>query len=106
MSTNRALTTPMIKRRVIEDQLGRCAYCNSSLVNVQIHWDHFIPFSYLGHSPENNWVASCGPCNRVKYSRVFSNEKDITQFCLEMIKDHGSFGEGWPEGYEVILDAI
>lgn len=87
-----------VKRRLIIEQTGRCIYCNCSLVDAAIEYDHFLPFSYSGSNNENNWVASCRKCNRLKSSRVFRSEADISQFCLEMIRAHGSLGDGWPDG--------
>lgn len=87
-----------IKRRLIIEQTGRCIYCNGSLVDAAIEYDHFIPYAYSGRNDKNNWVASCKRCNRLKSSRVFRSEADISEFCLEMIRGHGSIGSGWPEG--------
>jgi len=87
-----------IQHQVIIEQMGRCAYCNSALDEHSVNWDHFIPFSYLESNPIDNWVAACKPCNSYKGNRVFSTEGDLSDFCLAMVKKHGSWGEGWPEG--------
>lgn len=87
-----------LRRKILIEQMGRCAYCNAGLDDETLEWDHFIPFSYLGCNPQNNWVAACRACNRTKSSRVFSSEADLTDFIVEMVTGHGSFGDGWPEG--------
>ena len=95
----RTLSNNALKAKILLAQEGRCGYCNSSLWNEAIEWDHFLPWVYAGNSGgENNWVASCSRCNRKKYSKVFRSEKDVTTFCTEMIMSHGSFGEGFEEG--------
>lgn len=60
--------------------------------------DHIIPFSYLGWSPNDNWVVSCSLCNQQKSDKIFRNTSDVADFCYKMILDHGSLAEGWPEG--------
>lgn len=82
-------------------QEGRCGYCNISLFNEQVKYDHFIPWSYLDSSGgKDNWVATCGRCNLKKSSKIFRNEEDMMMFCNDMIISHGSFAEGWEEGTE------
>ena len=51
----------MIQSQLIETQTGRCGYCNSSLVDQVIEWDHFEPFSYSNDNSRENWVISVGP---------------------------------------------
>lgn len=87
-----------IKRKLIIQQTGRCFFCNGSLVDAAIEYDHFVPFAYSGSNHDDNWVASCRRCNRLKSSRIFASEADFSHFCLKMIRGHGSIGEGWPEG--------
>lgn len=90
---------PTLKIQAVKliEQEGRCFYCNSSLYADPIAWDHLIPYAYSGLNLENNWIASCYQCNGKKSDKIFSSEKHIYDFCLKMIKSHGSFGEGWEE---------
>jgi hypothetical protein len=97
----RRLTSDKLKAQILLKQYGRCGYCNISLQNENIEWDHFIPWSYLDSSGgEDNWVASCWKCNGKKSSKVFTDISQITKFSFKMIQSHGSFGEGWSEGTE------
>ena len=97
----RVLTSKRIKCELLLEQEGRCAYCNSSLLEVEINWDHLIPWSYLQSSGgKGNRVASCDPCNAAKSNKIFRKESDIADFSFQMVKKHGSLGEGWPEGAE------
>lgn len=92
------MPSKFIQARIIEEQTGRCGYCNGSLVDVQIHWDHFIPLSWAQSNAEDNWVAACEPCNLAKADRLMTSEADLTDFCLKMVKLHGSIADGWPDG--------
>ena len=95
---NRKMPGSFTQKRIIEEQTGRCGYCNGSLVDVVIQWDHFVPFAYTNTNDEDNWVASCRECNQAKGSRLLASEADLTDFCLAMLKSHGSIGDGWPDG--------
>ena len=91
----------ILKARILIEQEGRCCYCNVSLFNQIVHWDHIIPFSYTGTNSKGNWSATCSDCNRKKNNTIFRNEDDVLAFSLEMIKLHGSLGEGWPENSDM-----
>lgn len=94
----RKLNSQQLKAKILIKQYGRCAYCNSSLHDQEIEWDHFIPWSYLNSSGgDDNWVAACKLCNGKKSSKVFTSIEQITQFSYKMVKSHGSFAEGWSE---------
>ncbi len=87
-----------LQARILIEQEGRCCYCNASLLDRLIHWDHIVPFSWTGLNSENNFAAACVDCNKKKWQMIFRNEDDVFNFSKEMISLHGSFGEGWPEG--------
>jgi len=100
-SYGRQLNNKQLAASILIKQCGRCAYCNTSLQGVQVHWDHFIPWSYLGYSGgDDNWVATCKMCNLKKSSKVFTKMSQVTKFCYEMVQSHGSLAEGWPEETE------
>jgi hypothetical protein len=83
---------------ILEKQDCRCAYCNIPLNEVQIEWDHFLPYAYSKDNSRSNIVAACRACNQAKRARIFASEADLTDFCIEMVKSHGSRGNGLPEG--------
>lgn len=97
-SPKRGKPSPRIQARLIEEQTGRCGYCNSSLVDQAIEWDHFEPFAYSNTNSIDNWVAACMPCNAKKKDYVFTSETALEAFCLSMVKSHGSLADGWPDG--------
>lgn len=47
---------------------------------TSVEMDHRIPFSWVYNSEEENWVAACNICNRIKYDRVFATLKDIRRY--------------------------
>ncbi len=83
---------------ILQAQDCRCAYCNVGLDEVEVEWDHFIPYAWMRTNAASNFVAACKPCNQFKKARYFASEADLSDFCLEMVKLHGSWGEGVPEG--------
>ena len=84
--------------KILTEQDCRCAYCNVSLNEVELEWDHFVPYAWRRSNAADNFVAACRLCNRLKSDRYFASEADLSDFCLEMVKLHGSWGEGLPEG--------
>ena len=47
------------------EESKRCFYCNKSAedTSIQIHYDHFIPWSFLYETETWNLVVSCQTCN-------------------------------------------
>ncbi len=87
-----------VQYQILLNQDCRCAYCNIGLDEVQIEWDHFVPHAWRGVNRDDNYVAACKACNQAKKARYFASEADLSDFCIEMVKSHGSWGEGLPEG--------
>ncbi len=87
-----------IMYKILVEQDCRCAYCNIGLDEVKVEWDHFVPHAWNGTNHPDNFVAACQACNQVKSARYLASEADLTAFCIEMVKLHGSWGEGLPEG--------
>jgi hypothetical protein len=71
-----------LKSDILVHQDYRCLYCmfnfgsvitrslHKSVLTV-MHWDHFVPFSYICYSPGDNWVAACNICNLYKQSLIY-----------------------------------
>jgi len=70
-----------IKKKVLEEQSNRCAYCDRPFISRPI-WDHFIPFSYLQGSPHDNWVACCSRCNGIKSNLMFESVEAVRIYIL------------------------
>ena len=52
-----------VKLLVMHRDGGKCCHCGS---NVELQFDHIIPFSRGGSSNAENLQLLCGPCNRSK----------------------------------------
>ncbi len=82
-------------------QEGRCAYCGTDLREVEVHVDHVIPYAMTGVVlPDEGLVLACKRCNLKKSSRFFGNDQALANFIMDMIEDHGTYHEGWPDGAE------
>ena len=88
---------------ILESQECRCAYCNVGLDEVEIEWDHFVPYAWAQSNSDSNFVAACKACNRAKSDVYLASEGDLSQFCLNMVKQHGSLGQGLPEGITALF---
>lgn len=66
-----------IQVKVLAEQGNLCAYCDKYLLKSDTEWDHFIPYSYSGDNPDDNWVAACRRCNRLKSSMIFGSVDDV-----------------------------
>ena len=58
-----------------------CFYCNKSLDQVEIHVDHFIPWSYIFEDEAWNLVLTCRKCNLRKSDSLTNSD-----FCDDLIK--------------------
>lgn len=88
--------TPSVstQRNLLLRQDNKCRYCGIKFGEIyykkdkpkisKIHYDHFIPYSYLRMNPYSNWVAACNECNSIKSNKMFNTMKDI----LDYIKYH------------------
>jgi hypothetical protein len=56
-----------VKHFVWTRDQGRCRRCGS---NVELQYDHVIPFSMGGSSEPENLQILCGPCNRLKGAAI------------------------------------
>ena len=56
-------------QNIFRDQRD-CFYCDRRLDNLQIHVDHFIPWSYIFEDEDWNLVLSCQYCNLKKSDRL------------------------------------
>lgn len=69
------LVVSRIRRRLFEEQNGRCFYCNILMTltnpNLSLYCtiDHVIPRSRGGTWDYENLVGACSPCNYCKKSK-------------------------------------
>jgi hypothetical protein len=79
---------PSVKlgKEILAWQNGQCLYCGIHIGSFykrgtevfvsKLHWDHFVPFSYLQMNPKINWVASCDVCNQIKTDKIFNDLRE------------------------------
>lgn len=80
------------KEEILAIQDYRCKYCGRKFntiyydkkrkqtLNLLIHYDHKIPFSYSFNNKKYNMVAACNLCNSVKYNKVFDSIDLIREY--------------------------
>ena len=87
---DRKIPPAKVKKRVLEKQKNRCYYCdlefgkivtrNRRKVTLKENWDHFVPFSFSGRNPLDNWIAACRYCNGLKGSKMFRTLEDAKNY--------------------------
>jgi len=91
--------TSLTKFRKILFEIDKdCFYCGQSLNGVDVHIDHFIPWSYLYEDEIWNLVSSCSRCNLIKSDAlppkecvekiVHRNQKNNLTFSHNKISDY------------------
>ena len=70
--------SPKEKKRILEEQDYRCAYCDVAFsVLVGVTWDHFVPWSYAQDERTSNFIASCSRCNQLKQAQIFTGIEEV-----------------------------
>jgi 5-methylcytosine-specific restriction endonuclease McrA len=79
--------------RVIERQGHQCAYCTlpfgsviyipkqGEIITTAVA-DHWIPWAQGGGSIEQNCIAACEPCNRLKNDRIYDDLQSASRDIL------------------------
>ena len=65
-----------VKQLVWTRDQGRCRLCGS---NVELQFDHIIPFSMGGATSPENIQVLCGPCNRTKGASVSAAGRTVVK---------------------------
>ena len=99
----RRTPTPTMRRKVLVRQHDRCMYCDNPFgwivsrkgrpVMLKLNWDHFVPYSFLGANPGDNWVAACHVCNNIKGPKMFDTIREAQQYI------RARWGE---KGYDIV----
>jgi 5-methylcytosine-specific restriction endonuclease McrA len=78
-----------------------CFYCGLGLkephynqrknkfVYIFIHWDHFIPYSFMKDNKDINFVASCSICNLIKSNKIFDSPEEARKYVIKKRKQKG-----------------
>lgn len=81
------------QKSILRSQGYVCGYCavpfgsvirkrNRMLVSA-VHFDHMVPFAYLGKNPTGNWIAACNFCNQTKADKLFSSLAEARAYVLD-----------------------
>lgn len=86
----RAKPTTAQKEQILSRQKNRCGYCSKPFgsivtrkrkkITLRPYYDHFVPYSYSGRNPADNWVAACITCNSIKGSKMFNTKEDVVEY--------------------------
>lgn len=74
-------------KKILLEMENTCFYCGTTLENMQIHIDHFIPWSYIYEDEIWNLVQSCSRCNLVKSDSLAPGQ--YIQKIISRNEDHG-----------------
>ena len=58
------------KQRLLSAQGNKCACCSQPLTAESGHYDHIIPWDYVGDELPNNYQMLCSYCNEHKSNNV------------------------------------
>lgn len=67
--TVRASKNPPLREAILRRERGRCFYCLEKLKKGGLWFDHVVPLARGGWPSEDNIVACCVRCNRMKGTR-------------------------------------
>lgn len=56
----------------------QCAYCKKEITENEAVIDHFYPYVYVKH--KSRFYASCIPCNKAKYTKIFDNLEEASEY--------------------------
>lgn len=59
------------KDEIFTKYRGRCKICGKSLQMNECHYDHIIPFKYVGDELDENFQLLCRDCNFQKSSNIY-----------------------------------
>lgn len=59
----RTRVNPDIRNSLLRKQEWKCAICESSISLTSSHYDHIIPWDFVGDELENNYQMLCPSCN-------------------------------------------
>lgn len=82
------------KLKILEEQDGKCAYCDrrlgsyvrreGKLIRLVTNWDHFLPYSMTANNYGHNFVAACHICNGIKSSKVFQTLEEAREHVVSV----------------------
>lgn len=88
-----------LRDRLIKDQDNACFYCNQvfgelvcykkKFFVLKPNIDHIVPFLTCQCNADNNLVAACQVCNRIKWAYVFESVQALFAYIKRMWQENG-----------------
>lgn len=78
-TNSRILLTLDQKNNILSKQSFKCNICKKNISLRNCHFDHIIPFKYVGDELDNNFQALCKNCNLSKNANIYSIFDEIIQ---------------------------
>lgn len=84
----RYLPTKNLREAYLLLQNHQCYYCGKSIDINNMAMDHILPYSLYDfvYKDKNNFIASCGLCNRIKSNKDFDSFDDIRTHIHKCLK--------------------
>ncbi len=86
-------------KKILEEQDGRCLYCerrigsymirHHKMIRLRLNWDHMVPYVYSLDSRPKNFAAACHVCNGIKSDKMFASVEEVKVYVQEKIKAKG-----------------
>lgn len=77
-SGKRKSLTNLEKEIILQKQRCKCIYCDVDLTEEEVHFDHFVPFSFTFTGAKiGDYVAACKDCNLLKSNKFFDCVEDV-----------------------------
>ncbi len=77
-SGSRKSLTRTEKDMILEKQQHKCIYCDVDLTEEEVHFDHFVPFSFTFTGAKiGDYVATCKDCNLLKSNKMYDCVEDV-----------------------------
>lgn len=103
------------RREILNRQNNRCLYCDNEFgaevrrkmmaINLRLHWDHFVPYSYGLTNGGTNWVAACHVCNGIKSARMFDSVAEAQAYIRERWDQKGYELDFFPHSVPKLREA-
>lgn len=87
---------------IMTRQNRQCFYCdnffnsrttrNGRVVNVNIAWDHQVPYAFSQNNDVDNFVAACTACNSIKGSKLFVSVEEARTY-INQRRDKKGYGQ-------------
>lgn len=95
----RKLPSMAARRQKMIEQEFRCFYCDLAFGEIvhkrkrnmilRVEWDHQVPYAYSQNNKDDNFVAACQICNRIKKDFCFDTIEEAKSYVSEKRAEKG-----------------